>query len=468
MMSLCVPDPEITELLDLRSGRHLPVRDVISSKKDEVSHLRLAIRHGQQEGAPLYACALCNVPVSLLQHPQSGLFFFRHLVEDGRCSAVTRGQLSRDEIDARKYNGVKESACHIRMKELVAGSLLSDSRFSEVEVERRWTDKLTGDWRQPDVQATYGGHEGCGGLQVAFEIQLSTTYLDVIAARRRFYLAKGGLLFWIFAEFKDSDRRLMQDDVFFNNNQNAFLVSEETTAASVALREFQLNCVWAEPTSSNTVSALQRKSVSFHDLTLDTETQRAFYFDFYGEKAVLQQKELAATAPLRDSFEAAWIAWASDEADIGKVWGKFCREFRAKGVSLPFAPYNLHQILLNALYSAKHGRVIGWRYSRFIEVAHRIAIGHKGYLQLFRHALKVYGRGDQLVREDKSSKWKTRVAQYKEAIRRKDPAYTPVTAHYEVLAFLFPELFTEPVGFVPNSSWCLGAETLRLSSVPTG
>lgn len=337
---LSVEVPEIPEVLDLDMGAHHSLADIVGSDYARALQLRMAVKERQKQNKPLYACSECGVPVSLLMHPESRRFYFKHVLEDGRCSAITRGRLTQEEISARKYNGAKESRRHIRMKELVAKSLRTDPRFSDITVEGRWTDKLTGEWRQPDVQATYGGHEGYGGIRVAFEIQLSTTYLDVIAERRLFYLNKGGLLFWIFAEFNDVGRRLTQDDVFFNNNQNAFVVSEETAAASVTLSEFQLTCVWSEPTSSASSSELQRKNISFHELTLDTEKQQAFYFDFYGAKEALRKRELADTAPLRKNFEAAWIAWASGEADIGREWSKFSISFKQLVFRFLFTPIN--------------------------------------------------------------------------------------------------------------------------------
>ena len=65
--------------------------------------------------------------------------------------------------------------------------------------------------------------------------------------------------------------------------------------------------------------------------------------------------------------------------------------------------------MLNALYSAKHGRVIGWRFKTFIEVAHRVEPAHRRYLHYFRRALAAYDRADQLRAEDKSGKWALKV-----------------------------------------------------------
>jgi hypothetical protein len=372
-------------------------------------------------------------------HPQSGLFFFRHLVEDGRCSAVTRGELSREEINARKYNGAKESALHIRTKNWVAESLRTDPNFSRVEIESTWKGALTGKWRRPDVRAVYTRPEDGGEVRIAFEVQLSTTYLDVIVERRKFYQDEGGLLFWIFAEFNVEGRRLTQDDVFFNNNQNAFIVDAASAAASISDAQFKLTCVWAEPPAES--PALQTKLVGFHELTLNTATQQTFYFDFYGSKAALQTAMLADTAPLRDSFEATWIALTTGDGNFSEAWTKAHRQFRARGVPLPPRPRDLHPTLLDALYSAKHGRVIGWRFTKFIEVAHRLAGGHRPYLQIFRKALKVYKRGDQLEAEDHSGKWALRVKKYRAAIKAGDPQYAHEAKYDELLAFLFPELF---------------------------
>jgi hypothetical protein len=45
---------------------------------------------------------------------------------------VTRGLLSQDEIDARKYNGAKESWLRLEMKSSIAACPGADPRFSDV------------------------------------------------------------------------------------------------------------------------------------------------------------------------------------------------------------------------------------------------------------------------------------------------------------------------------------------------
>jgi competence CoiA-like predicted nuclease len=113
------------------------------------------------------------------------------------------------------------------MKEIIAESLRCDPNFSDVKIEPIWKGAEANQRRRPDVRACWRGT-----LPVAFEVQLSTTFLRVIAERRQFYLSEGGLLFWVFQRFDLGDARLTQEDIFYNNNRNAFVASTDTLEAS--------------------------------------------------------------------------------------------------------------------------------------------------------------------------------------------------------------------------------------------
>lgn len=98
--------------------------------------------------------------------------------------------------------------------------------------------------------------------------------------------------------------------------------------------------------------------------------------------------------------------------------------------------------LLNALYSTKHGRVVGWDFSSFIQIAHYIEPGHRRYLHYFRRALAAFGRAEQIRAEDHSGKWAAKVAEYKARIRQGDTAFSPDTTHDPLIRFVFPELYS--------------------------
>lgn len=436
-----VEQPEVTELLDLATGRCERHADVIGDDYEKALQLRMQLQTDLRREQPRFVCAMCMTSVYLVSRPEGRKFFFRHSLEDGRCSAVTRGLLSQEEINARKYNGAKESWLHLEMKSWIAACLRADPRFSDVVVEGRWTGALSGEWRKPDVRAEYGGQ------RVAFEIQLSTTYINVIAQRREFYRQEGGLLFWVFAHFDIGARRLTQEDVFYNNNRNAFVVTQRTRDESLHQRRFLLECIWAEPTLGGGVGELRREVVAFDALTLDAGTQRAYHFDFDGERARLakevRERKMARLGPLRDKFEAWYVAYVSVRDDDLKVWGQLRRDFAGENVPLPEHPGMLPRGLLNVLYSTKHGRVIGWDYSNFIQVAHHVEPGLRQYLHYFRAALKAYERAELIRSEDQSGKWAAKVAEYKARIHQGDPSYAADRTHDALVRLLFPELFKE-------------------------
>lgn len=445
---LAVERPEVDEVLDRATGVYERHTDVIGDDWAQALRLRMQVQE-TLDTSPRFLCAHCMTPVYIVARKDKKLFF-RHTLEDGRCSAVTRGLLSQDEIDAKRYNGIKESWLHIEMKRWVEASLRADVRFEDIEVEGRWAGSITGQWRKPDVRATFNG------IKVAFEIQLSTTYINVIAQRREFYRREGGLLFWVFAHFNLGPRRLTQDDVFFNNNRNAFVVSEQTYKASLESKRFLLDAIWAPPLQGGLVGPLERRTVGFDELTLDQTTQRAFYVDVDGEVARIAERSRLQReqelAQLRAAFEEFYEPWAQREGFDQDHYEELCDRFLEYGLELPSHPGFLPKSLLNALFSAKYGRVYGWRFPNFIQVAHHVEQSLKPQLHYFRRALKCYDRADLIRREDPKRLWRAKVKSYLARIEARDPEYEPDHGHDELVWALFPEIMRVPLDEQPGST----------------
>lgn len=450
-LGLSVKRPEVARVLESETGDEVAAGLVIGSDYERLIQLRMQVKTSIHEGEPRYLCAHCFTPVYLACLKEKRRFFFKHTKEDGSCPAVTRGQLSQAEIDARRYNGAKESRLHQNMKAWLVDSLRASGRFTEIASEQRWTSQVTGAWRQPDVSARFGN------LKVVFEVQLSTTFLDVIAERRLFYLKEGALLIWVFARFDAEARRLTQDDVFYNNNQNAFIVSSSTREASVGSGMFLLDCVWAAPRNDAGASVLQRKRVDFLELTLEPQAQRAYFYDFDGERRKLPPAEAGERGKLASQFEDWWLRVASEypsQYEQEEVVAGFPENppmgwaaLDTAGKYLP-ASYWLEPCLpvplLNVLYSAKHGRPIGLKRNRFIEVAHYAAETHPTYLPWFRRAFAVYKCGKLLQEQDKTGKWRRRVAAYKKEMTELPELYAPDRTHQRLVEPLFPELTPLP------------------------
>lgn len=450
--SLAVVRPAIATVLESVSGIERPVAELLGHNYERLIQLRMDVKSSIQEGRPAYLCAECFTPVYVCCRKETRRFFLRHKMEDGRCSAITRGDLSQDEIKARKYNGAKESWLHLAMKRWLVESLSASGQFNDIQEEMRWTGRITGEWRKPDVVATVNG------LKIAFEVQLSTTFLDVIAARRLFYLKEGGLLFWVFAAFEEEFRRLTLDDVFYNNNQNAFIVSQETRDASLKAGDFLLDCVWAEPPSGRLEGRLLRDRVSFRDLKLDVEKQQAYFFDYAA--AVRQQAADAAAerAGWPQEFERWFLEVAAehsslyDQEDALATFPDEVPVHWGDGEMLTDTPLSFYGperrlpvAMLNAIYSAKQGLPVGLNRKQFVEVAHYVSASHPRYLLWFRRALQVYGRASLLKEQDRSGNWTKRVRAYRKDMREDPDKYAADQSHQLLFEFLFPELVPLPL-----------------------
>lgn len=241
-------------------------------------------------GTTRYHCPLCLSPLSVRAFADR-TFYFRHPNDpQAQCPYRHDHNLSADQINAMKYDGAKESARHRAIKAMLQTSLLADKTIPPESVHLETTVRAReGDWREwrrPDVQASWKDK------LLALEIQLSTTFLTVIAGRREFYQRNGGLLLWIFdGELaKEGEMRFTERDVFYNNNSNLFYVTAETVIHSVQSGEFHLMCRWEEPVlhDRTIINEWREQEVTLSQLQPDYERQRLFFYDY--DKALAERQ----------------------------------------------------------------------------------------------------------------------------------------------------------------------------------
>ena len=442
--NLCVDNPQIKEVFELETGEYYTAQQAIGNDYDKTVKLRMKLLEKISEGNPIYRCPMCHVAVYLAcnRHNDDKKFYFKHRVEDGNCPAITRGTLTKEQIEAIRYNGAKESPAHIRMKEIIYESLLQDPNFTEPKLENviKGADRKT--WRKPDIQAVWKGK-----LRVAFEVQLSVTFLEVIAQRRLFYKAENSLICWIFKKFDKENALMTQDDIFHNNNQNLFLASEDTLKSSKQNKALMLNCHWHEPKVShkNIVKEWNSKYVKFKELEYDIDKQAIYYFDYKNEHEKLINK--LENGDLKERFEEWWIKH-NHPPEYNGEWKAFVDEFTNKDIYIHEYPYQIDN-LISGLYSAKYGKVIGCSHTKLIQVAHTIANlrSDRSVLQMFRVALLVYNRGNQIVEEDKSGLWKKKSDEFRKLLYSTND-YQRNKNLDGLMKFLFPELMKKEVWII--------------------
>jgi len=446
-----VVDPAITEVIDLDTGEIVDAAVFITAfLYQDLIEERGRVVARMIAGQPRLVCSSCHVPVYLVSRPEQHIFYFRHRHEDGSCPAQTRSPLGYDEICARKYNGLRESAPHKAIKALILRSLDADPAFGKSLAERRWrgTDG-SGAYRQPDVQTVHTSGA------VALEVQLSTTFLSVVVGRREFYRQEGGLLLWIFGGFDPAYRLLTTDDLLFANNSNVFVVDDETTRLSEKCGAFHLRCHHRRPLreGDRLRDQWEERIVAFADLVQDRDGQRVYAFDYAGAEAALRAEIAAEVAAWvetcarndREDFLEFWQAHGRGfrhTPETRAIWANLRARFAARGVDLPLYPDLDAEAaaMVSALLSAREGRPLTWRYAKLVQVAHLLAESHPAQLVAFGHALKAYKRGDQIAAEDGTGRWRDRAAAIAVRMRASDPALMPDATLQPLMRFLFPEV----------------------------
>jgi hypothetical protein len=438
---------EIGEILDCVTGEYHNVKTWISGwRYEQIIRQRNEIRE-RLNRSPSFRCPVCSVPVYLVSD-QCKRFYFKHQIEDGSCPAQTRNPLSREEILARKYHGLRESEPHLRIKSLIGRSLAADPRYLNVLQERQWRSSHDlSSRRQPDVQAT--GPMG----RLAFEVQLSTTFLDVVVERRNFYRREDGLLIWVMGRFDPDYRRLTTDDLLFTNNSNILIVDEETAAFSESTGLFHVRCHFRRPVreGGQLVDSWESALVPFDELTFEQDRQRCWHLDYEGEAAAIRAaieedaraRETSDAEALRRALFAFWIAREPNtrpDTETLRVWADLRRAFAGRNIDLPHVPDDDSGLiaLLNGIVSAKEGRPVGWNFKNLVEVGHRIADAYKQHVAAFGHALHHFGTGDVVDSQDRSGKWKQRRQTMRQSLERGEPDYRPDRATLALVGFLMP------------------------------
>lgn len=445
---------EITEVMSYRSGRLVDARKFIErSTYGRFVRVRRILKETLHRDQKRIVCAMCLTPVYLVAKTEKR-FFFRHSRENGNCPAVTRSKVSEGDIKAMKYYGQRESPAHRKTKELIERSLRVDAAFSDILVEKRWSSEASpASYRQPDVQARFGE------TRVAFEVQLSTTFLHVVVGRREFYRGEKAMLIWVLRRFDPEDRRLTVDDLFFSNNSNILVVDEETVALSEAEAAFVARCWYWEPylEGGEVKHHWSTDLIKVRDMTFDVSNQRAFSFDVEARRRALHV-ELAKQAEdarleyykeARGTFFAFCEGWQNQRnfEDLEDEYADAIQPLIALGVAMPENATSalVFMRLVLILRSIELGHPVGYRFEKLVQVLHTVAESHRDLLYYVGHALNRYGRNELIAAQDAHRRWAARTDAIKKGMKARIPEYAPYPEWTETYRILFPAMADIPL-----------------------
>lgn len=459
-----VDEPLIEYVIDQADGKEYGAGEYISVSAREISEIRVRVYDARQRSEPNIVCAACHRPAYPRKNIKTGKFHFAHISENDNkhCPYNDKKRLDTTRIDSMRYNGQKEGPDHKLLKSLLRKSIDTDISFdpSQTKEEKNWygaSDEKK--WRRPDIAATrLLGDDS--NLSIAFEIQLSSTYLKVIAARREFYLQENALLFWVFKDATGVDPRQYQDDLFYNNNSNLFVVDEETARFSQKQGKLIFRCCYYEPVLAGTTvnDVWRERVVSFDDLTIDVEQQRVYWFDYKAEKTALLETAgkiiwEREKNELRTRYENFWNSIHLNKCRHPETeYGRLRHQLSRHDIVVPERHDREIERFTQMVYSAKVGAGFLTGLKTLLEVANNSYLYGKQFLWYFGRVLQHYGTWEKLLAQDwdaeqkkkargkKHVSWKEKGKTIKKKIDANDPEFIQNRSYDKLFLFLFPEV----------------------------
>ncbi|WP_256735559.1 DUF6035 family protein [Pseudomonas sp. dw_612] len=265
-----------------------------------------------------------------------------------------------------------------------------------------------------------------------------------IVGRWEFYRANGGSMIWVFQSFDPSSTKTAEEDIFFLNNLNVFIVNDRTLARSKASGRMAFDCWYAVPelTGRTIVNEWRRAEIFLDDLTFSPEKQLVFYNDYQAQREALESS--VNTDVLRRDFHAFWTEFGREDTPQSRERWIDLRERMAiayPDIKLP----NFHwtdpfQGAVSIVLSARYGRPIGYRFERLLNVSNQAFDSYKPFLLQLGWTLEIFEHNELLAEQDKKGTWAKRRGIIRAALQNRDEAYRSDRQYNHLFAFLVPEL----------------------------
>ena len=275
----------IDTVIDLENDKEISAKHFFSQPEGVIFKKRYELENAIKIRRPKYVCKYCGqmVKISGRKTERGVARFFSHLRDSDDCDYKTTTGRTRREINREKFARCNEGERHKFLKAEIAKYLEMTNGVTDVRTE----NTVKGNhpilrWRRPDVIGNYRGQK------VVFELQLSTTFVSVIAERDLFYRLNKKHIIWV-SNFDEQGEHvdltnMMIKDIYYNNRMNLFIFDLDAQRKSAELGELVLKCNWLTPDGTwqypngNTSDKLGGKYIRLSDLTFD-KTYKPYYVD---------------------------------------------------------------------------------------------------------------------------------------------------------------------------------------------
>ncbi len=285
----------IQTILNLATGELIEADDLFhdttAQGEADIFQLRTEIEKHIQLGRVQYVCIFCKQAVAIRgrkSHDLHSHFYFTHPYNSKDCVIKTPSRFTEEEVRRIKFNAQKESDLHIKLKGLIGQYAEQEKNIQKVVIDKIYRDEaISHKWRRPDVLAEFTNRK------IAFELQLSTTFLSVIVARTLFYKQQNIFLLWVFPGFSvNADlQKFTQKDVYYNNNFNVFVFDKGAIEKSEANNRLFFKCYYQEHFLNGDAidSQWQYRFVNLADITFNEQSMDCYFMDGNSKRKELQK-----------------------------------------------------------------------------------------------------------------------------------------------------------------------------------
>lgn len=453
----------IESILDLQEDIIINAEEFFSKNIDELFKWRRLFETYIQKNQKRFVCRYCKQYIKIRAIDSKVNLHFAHLKDSDSCILKTDNRSTREQIDAIKFNGAKESKEHIELKSLIYKYLEMNKKCKEIIIEKVQRDKATKDWRKPDIKANYKD------LNIVIELQLSTTYLSVITAREEFYKRNEIYTLWVFnkVEKVDNEQTFTQMDIFYNNNYNAFEFDHEAIKKSIENRTLFFNCHFHFPYIDDSKIKIKWESelISIDEVSFDSENFKVFYFDyekrvdglneFLDKSQFLPLLRVIMECPLYDLLNKLSLVNPSKNEipylnkfykqfisplksirkgtlEVKIIWTMIFHKLKKKGLVLN-SDYSLkfERNLIWDLLCLKLNKVVGYNLKNLVQIVHNRLNTNPESLHYILKAIKVYN--SEILKIDKTGKLSSRIEKIKKSDVKQEKSNKFISA-------MFPDL----------------------------
>ncbi|MGE0083573.1 MAG: DUF6035 family protein [Desulfococcaceae bacterium] len=306
--------PTIHQVIDIRTGEFVDADAFFSQPEDIIFQKRRELEECNKKNEKMLICPFCHQPVNIRGDKDGEkTMHFAHFPYSGDCYIKKSCNYTEEQIRAMKYNGVKESDRHKRLKYFIAECLENDKRFSDIRVDKQFKKGLSKEWRRPDVSAKFNNFD------IAFEIQLSTTFLSVIIEREIFYHNNNTFIIWFFDGLRADVKsmRFSEKDILYSNNNNAFILNDKIIEDYRCTKTFSFLCYyqqfWIE--DQQLKNEWITRKISFDNLIFDKDNYKLYYYDTKKIKQDLKF-QLEYNTPWHQLWKNRFpLEWRNNEPD---------------------------------------------------------------------------------------------------------------------------------------------------------